>query len=62
MSLENTYEDNAGVWEVDEANEKFVRKDAEGNVNGEAPFSFVEEDNQPAPEWFKQKLAELKAE
>jgi hypothetical protein len=62
MSVADTFEDNLGTWEVDSSNERFVRKDSEGEVNGEAPFAWVEEDTQGAPEWFKDKLAELNAE
>jgi hypothetical protein len=62
MSIEATYTDNLGTWEVDEANDRFIRKDEEGNINGEAPFDWIQEDTQGAPEWFKDKLAELNAE
>jgi hypothetical protein len=62
MSIADTFEDSLGTWEVDAANERFVRKNADGEVNGEAPFDFVANDNQPAPEWFKEKLAEITAE
>lgn len=62
MSIADTFEDSLGTWEVDSRNEKFVRKDSEGEVNGEASFEWVAADTQPAPEWFKQKLAEITAE
>lgn len=59
MSIESTYADSLGTWEVDEANDRFVRKDEEGNVNGEAPFEFVANDTQPWPEWFLETVAEF---
>lgn len=62
MSVADTFEDSLGTWEVDSKNSRFVRKDSEGEENGEAPFAFVAEDTQPTPDWFKDKLAELNAE
>jgi len=61
MSVADTHEDSLGTWEVDSKNDKFIRKDAEGQINGEAPFDWVAADTQPQPDWFKEKLAELQA-
>lgn len=59
MSLETTLADNLGVWEIDLDNERFVRKDEEGNTNGEAPFDYVAT-SQDMPEWFVAHLAEIR--
>ena len=51
MSLETTWTDKIGTWEVDVAGKKFVRKDTEGASNGEVTFDYVAETD--APQWFK---------
>jgi len=55
MSLETTWTDKIGTWEVDVAGKKFVRKDAEGAVNGEVTFDYVAESDTPS--WFKDHVA-----
>lgn len=55
MSLEATWSDKIGTWEVDVPGKKFVRKDAEGAVNGEVTFDYVAETD--CPQWFKDHLA-----
>jgi hypothetical protein len=59
MTLESTFTDTLGVWEIDLNEERFVRKDEEGNINGEAPFDYIAEDKE-APEWFTAHLAEIR--
>ena len=59
MALEPTFADSLGTWEVDLNGERFVRKDEEGNINGEAPFDYIAEDKE-APEWFSAHLAEIR--
>lgn len=51
----SNFTDSIGTWELDEANNRFVRKDAEGNECGEATFDYVR--NTPdAPSWFHENL------
>ncbi len=51
----SNFTDAVGTWELDEANSRFVRKDEEGNPNGEATFDYVR--NTPdAPSWFHENL------
>jgi hypothetical protein len=55
MSLESTWSDKIGTWEVDVPGKKFVRKDAEGAANGEVTFDYVAETD--TPQWFKDHVA-----
>jgi hypothetical protein len=51
----SNFTDSIGTWELDEANSRFVRKDEEGNVNGEATFDYVRA-TLDAPAWFHENL------
>lgn len=51
----SNFTDSIGTWELDVANNRYVRKDAEGNECGEATFDYVRS-TPDAPAWFHENL------
>lgn len=51
----SNFTDSIGTWELDAANDRFVRKDEDGNINGEATFEYVRA-TLDAPAWFHENL------